>query len=136
MMTKHVFPRYTVRGADEHAVIDHLAVEHNRPDLATHAWAVDEHNHLHQISRGIAHTHADGFYDINGVKVEVGAHLCIVDMPNDPDPLPAGSTCVVNNIVEDPYDRGLAQLWVTWDPPHERRTLNLVEADRFVILVD
>lgn len=52
----------------------------------------------------------------------------------DPDPLPIGATGLVTNVVNAwPGDRRRAQLWITWDPPHEKRSLMLVGSDPYVV---
>lgn len=134
------YPRFRPREDEAHELVYHLIEVHGEyPSVARHAWKNDHHNHLHQRddARGEPdHVHKDGFHDVNGRPVSVGDHICVVSMPEDPDPLPAGATGVVTEIVEDTYHAKLGQLWVTWDAPHERRTLNIVESDQFVILVD
>lgn len=127
-----VFPKLGVH--DEEALRDHLIEDHNDPSGGQHAFVTDYHNHMHQISQrrvgSVGHVHKEGFYDVTGRKVEVGQRLCLVEMPNDPSPIPVGATCIVTNEVPGP----LAQLWVEWEPPHERRTLCLTLGDRVVIV--
>jgi hypothetical protein len=121
---------------DEEALRQHVVDDHHDSSGSRHAWVSDYHNHLHQTRPIPEHVHRNGFHDINGRAVVQGDHICVVSMPNDPCPLPAGATGVVTEIVEDTYNAGLGQLWVKWDSPHDDRTLNVVDADQFVILVD
>jgi len=61
-------------------------------------------------------------------NVQIGDRIRLLHMPDDPDPIPAGSTGTVVRVTDGP----LAQISVDWD---NGRCLNLVpEIDRFEIV--
>ena len=62
-------------------------------------------------------------------SVTIGDHIRLIEMPNDPDPIPAGSEGVVVDVTEGP----LAQIVVEWIGVI--RSLSLVPGvDRFEII--
>lgn len=127
---------------DERALIEHMANDHLNP-IGTRAFPRDIHRIDHD-ERTFAHSHghiqpsapvaADPhkIYDITGREAEVGQHICLVEMPNDPSPVPVGATAMITNVVGGP----LPQLWVEWEEPYADRTLCLTTGDRYVVLVD
>jgi hypothetical protein len=56
--------------------------------------------------------------------VESGDHLRLIDMPNDPAPLPSGATGTVIRVANLGTDA--EQIWMDWDPPYEGRSLMLL----------
>lgn len=129
---------------DEQALFEHMANVHLNP-IGTRAFPQDLHRIDHD-ERKLAHSHghvnteAPGgvaadphkIYDITGKEAEAGQHICLVEMPNDPDPIPVGATALIFNVVPGP----LPQLWVKWEEPYQDRTLCLTTGDRYVVLVD
>ena len=62
-------------------------------------------------------------------SVKKGDHIRLVSMPNDPDPIPAGSEGIVVEVTDGPY----AQIAVDWIGIS--RTLDLVPGvDHFEII--
>jgi hypothetical protein len=60
----------------------------------------------------------------------VGMRVELMDMPDDPYPVPAGSRGTVTGVVDGP----LPQIWVDWDCG---RTLNMIPGvDHWVLLDD
>jgi len=57
---------------------------------------------------------------MTAVKVRPGDRLRLIAMPDDPDPIPAGSEGVVVEVTEGP----LAQIEVRWD--NSSRSLTLI----------
>lgn len=58
-----------------------------------------------------------------------GARIRLLSMPDDPDPLPTGSTGTIESVTEGP----LGQVWVRWDD--SSRLLALVPGvDRFEVI--
>jgi len=57
---------------------------------------------------------------MTAVKIRPGDRLCLISMPDDPDPIPAGSEGVVVEVTEGP----LAQIEVRWD--NSSRSLSLI----------
>jgi hypothetical protein len=53
-----------------------------------------------------------------------GDRIRLVEMLNDPDPLPVGATGTIQDIVR--LDADAEQWWIKWDAPNERRSLSLV----------
>jgi hypothetical protein len=57
----------------------------------------------------------------------------LLAMPDDPAPLPMGATGTITNVANEGTDA--EQVWVDWDPPHERRTLMLIPGiDRWEVI--
>lgn len=128
---------------DEQALRVHMSNVHLNP-IGTRAFPIDLHRQDH-TERGEELDHVHGqrnpidvagdphkIYDITGKEAEAGQHICLVEMPNDPDPVPVGATALIFNVVGGP----LPQLWVKWEEPYEKRTLCLTQGDRYVVLVD
>ena len=127
---------------DERTLSQHMADDHNAPWLPM-ASPLNFHRHDHYL-RGdyLGHSHGTAtgeaaadphkIYDITGVEAEAGQHICLVEMPNDPCPVPVGATAMITNVVGGP----LPQLWVKWEEPYADRTLCLTTGDRYVVLVD
>ncbi len=62
-------------------------------------------------------------------SVKIGDHILLIEMPNDPDPIPPGSEGVVVEVTDGP----LAQIVVEWIGI--KRSLSLVPGvDRFEII--
>ena len=62
------------------------------------------------------------------LNIKPGDRIRLVHMPDDPDPIPAGSEGVVTNVTNGP----LAQITVDWD---NGRSLSLIPGvDRFEII--
>ena len=60
--------------------------------------------------------------------IRKGDRIKLLHMPNDPDPIPAGSTGTIESVTEGP----LGQVWVKWDCG---RQLALVPGvDRFAVI--
>ena len=60
--------------------------------------------------------------------IRTGDRIRLLHMPDDPDPIPAGSTGTIESVTEGP----LGQVWVSWD---NGRALALVPGvDRFEII--
>ena len=53
-----------------------------------------------------------------------GQRIRLLDMPNDPDALPAGATGTVRQVLN--ADTDLEQIGVKWDEPNAHRTLMLI----------
>lgn len=128
---------------DEQALREHMTHRHLNP-IGTRAFPIDVHRQDHE-ARGALLDHSHGqrnptdvagdpykMYDITGKEAEAGQHICLIEMPNDPDPIPVGATAMITNVVPGP----LPQLWVKWEEPFEKRTLCLTQGDRYVVLVD
>jgi hypothetical protein len=61
--------------------------------------------------------------------IRKGARIRLLSMPEDPDPIPVGSTGTIESVTEGP----LGQVQVRWDDSH--RTLSLIPGvDRFEII--
>jgi hypothetical protein len=61
--------------------------------------------------------------------VAIGDRIRLIEMPDDPDPIPAGATGTVIAVTTGPY----AQIDVRWD--NSSRSLSLVPGvDRFEII--
>jgi hypothetical protein len=56
--------------------------------------------------------------------LSVGDRIELLDMPNDPSPIPVGATGIVTSIGPHLQDRW--QVHVRWLPPHADRSLSLV----------
>jgi hypothetical protein len=55
-----------------------------------------------------------------------GDRIRLVEMTDDPAPLPAGATGTIDAVFPHPaqrYGQAWTQYSVKWDAPHERRTL-------------
>ena len=64
---------------------------------------------------------------------QVGDKIRLVQMGNDPNPVPAGATGTVTGLCH--FHRNEWQVWVKWDAPHADRGLNLVTPeDSFTII--
>ena len=62
----------------------------------------------------------------------INAKIQLIEMPDDPDPIPSGATGTIVNIVELSY---CSQIWVDWDPPHDHRSLMLIEGmDKYKVI--
>ncbi|MBC8426429.1 DUF4314 domain-containing protein [bacterium] len=60
--------------------------------------------------------------------IRKGDRIRLIHMPDDPDPIPAGSTGTIESVTEGP----LGQVWVRWD---SGRSLALVPGvDRFEVI--
>ena len=60
--------------------------------------------------------------------IRSGDRIRLISMPDDPDPIPAGSTGTIESVTEGP----LGQVWVRWD---SGRSLALVPGvDRFEVI--
>ena len=60
--------------------------------------------------------------------IRSGDRIRLISMPDDPDPIPAGSTGTIESVTEGP----LGQVWVRWD---SSRTLALIPGvDRFEVI--
>ena len=60
--------------------------------------------------------------------IRTGDRIRLLHMPDDPDPIPAGSTGTIESVTEGP----LGQVWVRWD---SGRSLALVPGvDRFEVI--
>ncbi len=60
--------------------------------------------------------------------IRKGDRIRLLHMPDDPDPIPAGSTGTIESVTEGP----LGQIWVRWD---NGRSLALVPGvDRFEVI--
>ena len=60
--------------------------------------------------------------------IRKGDRIRLLHMPDDPDPIPAGSTGTIESVTEDP----LGQIWVRWD---SGRSLALVPGvDHFEVI--
>ena len=60
--------------------------------------------------------------------IRKGDRIRLIHMPDDPDPIPAGSTGTIESVTEGP----LGQVWVRWD---SGRSLALVPGvDRFEVV--
>ena len=61
-------------------------------------------------------------------KIRTGDRIRLLSMPDDPDPVPVGSTGTIVSVTEGP----LGQVWVRWD---SGRSLALVPGvDRFEVI--
>lgn len=66
-------------------------------------------------------------------EIKRGTRLRLIEMPNDPDAIAAGATCVV--VAHVGIGTSLEQLWVDWEPPDEHRMLNLLPGvDRYEVI--
>lgn len=75
--------------------------------------------------------------DVNERLPEVGQRICLVAMPDDPDPIPVGSTGIITGIhLSGP----LSQVLVDWDVAvlageTRSRSLILTTADEWVVVL-
>lgn len=62
-----------------------------------------------------------------------GKRIRLLEMPDDPAPLPVGATGTVEYVANPSTDA--EQVRVDWDPPHQHRTLMLIPGiDRWEVL--
>jgi len=61
-------------------------------------------------------------------SMQIGVRIRLIQMPDDPDPIPPGSTGTITRVTDGPY----AQIEVRWDCG---RSLSLVPGvDRFEVI--
>lgn len=65
-------------------------------------------------------------------RVKVGDRIRLIDMPDDPNPIPPGTEGTVNNVTDlNGLAPGYYQIGVDWD---NNRSLSLVERDKWEII--
>ena len=62
----------------------------------------------------------------------VGRRIRLLDMPDDPCPVPAGTTGTVRRVIDFPGPGGKKQIDVDWDV--KRSLMLITPPDRFVVI--
>ena len=64
----------------------------------------------------------DAYFHLQAKLLRVGDRIEMLDMPNDPDPIPEGTQGTVVSVTIDPFDQAEHIIGVDWD---NGRTLNI-----------